>query len=341
MEPLLTRDDFREAVFARDGHKCVFCGAPAVDAHHIVERRLFPCHGYHVSNGASVCEYHHIACEQTILSADDARIAAGIERVIIPPHLYDDQPYDKWGNPILPNGMRARGELFFDESVQKILREGGMLDMFSEYVKYPRTHHLPWSGNINSDDRIIDTLKHMEGRRVVVTRKMDGESTTMYRNYIHARSIDGRSHPSRDWVKQFRGTFGHDIPEGWRVCGENMYAQHSIVYDDLDSYFYGFSVWNERNVCLDWDTTMEWFHLLGITPVAVLYDGIFDEHILRKLADGVNTTTDEGFVVRVADAIEYGRFRYEVAKWVRKDHVQTIKHWMYGQPVVPNKLKGK
>ncbi len=27
---LLTRDDFREGVFARDNHKCVFCGEPAV-----------------------------------------------------------------------------------------------------------------------------------------------------------------------------------------------------------------------------------------------------------------------------------------------------------------------
>lgn len=30
MEPkLLTRDQFRKGVFARDGHKCVFCGVTA------------------------------------------------------------------------------------------------------------------------------------------------------------------------------------------------------------------------------------------------------------------------------------------------------------------------
>jgi hypothetical protein len=38
---LLTRDQFREAVFARDKHKCVICKEPAKDAHHIMERRLF------------------------------------------------------------------------------------------------------------------------------------------------------------------------------------------------------------------------------------------------------------------------------------------------------------
>lgn len=38
---LLTRDNFREAVFARDNNTCVFCSLPAKDAHHIIERRLW------------------------------------------------------------------------------------------------------------------------------------------------------------------------------------------------------------------------------------------------------------------------------------------------------------
>jgi hypothetical protein len=37
---LLTREVFRTAVFARDGDRCVICGAPGQDAHHIVERQL-------------------------------------------------------------------------------------------------------------------------------------------------------------------------------------------------------------------------------------------------------------------------------------------------------------
>jgi len=43
---LLDRDTFRETVFARDGHRCVICGngphnGREIDAHHIIERRLF------------------------------------------------------------------------------------------------------------------------------------------------------------------------------------------------------------------------------------------------------------------------------------------------------------
>ena len=46
MATLLTRDEFREGVFARDHNNCVICGEPAADAHHIVERRLFSDGGY-------------------------------------------------------------------------------------------------------------------------------------------------------------------------------------------------------------------------------------------------------------------------------------------------------
>lgn len=336
---LLSRDDFRDDVFARDGHVCVFCDSPAVDAHHIIERRLWPDGGYYLENGASVCAEHHIACEETRISVEEVRDVCGIKRIIVPPHLYADQTYDKWGNPVLANGQRLKGELFFDESVQKILRQGGALDLFSNQVKYPRTHHLPWSDGVNDDDRVIDSLAAFEGQRVIVTEKMDGENTSMYRDYIHARSVDGRSHPSRNWVKSFWSRISAEIPEGWRICGENLYAKHSIQYNDLPSYFMGFSVWDEKNTCLDWDSTLEWFNLLDITPVPVLYDGVFDEKAIRKLWSEKDWSNSEGYVIRLARKIAYGDFRRSVAKFVRRGHVQTAKHWMHGKRIEPNDLK--
>ncbi|MHB0929516.1 MAG: RNA ligase family protein [Candidatus Nanopelagicales bacterium] len=335
---LMTREEFREAVFARDGHRCVFCKQPAVDAHHILERRLWPDGGYYLNNGASVCAVDHIRCETTELSVEAVRQACGITKIIVPPHLYADQAYDKWGNPVLPSGQRLKGELFFDESVQKALINGRVLDLFTQWVKYPRTHHLPWSEGVTDDDRIIGSLSAFLDQRVIVSVKMDGENTTLYRDYIHARSIDGRSHPSRDWVKQFWSTIQADIPEGWRVCGENLYAKHSIGYDNLPTYFMGFSIWNERNVCLGWDETLEWFDLLGITPVPLVFDGIFDEKTIRALWNNKDWEKTEGYVVRLADQFNYGEFRHKAAKFVRKGHVQTAKHWMYGQQVERNQL---
>lgn len=183
---LLTRDVFRESVFSRDDHRCVFCGKRAdetpegkLDAHHIIERRLFQAAdefgGYFVSNGATVCEEHHRLCEQTVISVEDVRIAAGITTAIVPSHLYDGEIYDKWGNTVLPNGTRVKGELFKDESVQKILEEGGVLHLFQKYWKHPRLHHLPWSPGMQNDDRRFNDIRDFHGKEVVVTTKIDGE----------------------------------------------------------------------------------------------------------------------------------------------------------------------
>ena len=336
---LLSRDEFRELVFERDNHTCVFCEEPAVDAHHIIERRLWPDGGYYLSNGASVCAAHHIECEKTTISVEDVRLAAGITKIHVPPHLYADQSYDKWGNPVQPNGLRLKGELFGDESVQKILGQGGVLGSFVDWVKYPRTHHLPWSDGVNDDDRVIGSLSAFQNHRVIVTEKMDGENTSMYQNHIHARSVDSRGHPTRSWVKQFWSTIMGDIPPGWRICGENLFAKHSISYSDLESFFMGFSIWNEQNICLSWDDTQEWFKLLGITPVPVLYDGEFDEDTIRRIWNDKDWGVSEGYVVRRADAMSYGEFRHQVAKFVRKGHVQTTKHWMHGQQIEHNRMR--
>lgn len=335
---LLSREDFRQRVFTRDNHSCVFCGRTAVDAHHIMERRLWPDGGYYLDNGASLCETHHIQCETTAISLEEVRRACGITRIIIPPHLYADQKYDKWGNPILPNGQRMRGELFDDASVQKILTQGAALPLFTSWVKYPRTYHLPWSEGMNDDDRMMKSIATFEGQRVIVTEKMDGENTTFYSDHSHARSVDSHHQESQAWVKQFWGSIRHDIPEGWRVCGENLYAKHSIHYTQLPTYFMGFSIWNERNNCLSWDDTLKWFELLGISPAPVLYDGIFDEQRIRTLWTPADWATREGYVVRLADPMGYGEFRHKVGKFVRPQHKQTAPHWRRGQVIERNLL---
>ena len=340
---LLTRDEFREGVFNRDKHRCVICGVVAQDAHHIIERRLFIDGGYYLDNGASLCGECHIKAEQTVLSTDDIRTKCGIERPLLPEHLYDEYKYDKWGNIQLPNGNRVIGELFYDESVQKILKAGGVLELFIPYVKYQRTYHLPTSPTVNKDDRQLTNTSNFDGKEVVVTIKQDGENSNLYSDYYHARSLDSKNHPSRGWLKNFHSQIMADIPAGWRVCGENLYAKHSIEYHHLESYFMVFSIWNEKNICLSWDDTIEWCNLIGdgLTMVPTLYRGIFDAKLIQKLFDEhVKSSEDEveGYVVRLVDSFSYGDFKKSIAKWVRPNHVQTHGHWMRSV-VTPNKLK--
>ncbi len=200
------------------------------------------------------------------------------------------------------------------------------------YVKYPRTYHLPWSEGVQRDDKVmsISALDDFKNKHVVVTEKMDGENCSLYKNYFHARSIDSRNHPSRNWLKGFWSQIANEIPEGWRVCGENLYAKHSIKYENLESYFYGFSVWN-NDVCLSWDKTVEWFSLLGITSVPVLYDGIFDVNKIMSLWQADKSFAMEGYVVRVFEDFSYDQFKNKVGKFVRKDHVASDEHWMFNE----------
>jgi hypothetical protein len=203
-------------------------------------------------------------------------------------------------------------------------------------IKYPRTSHLPWSEGMTDDDVRNQSVDQFFGMGVVVTEKMDGENTTLYRNTMHARSLDSNNHPSRDWVKRFWSEIRWNIPEGWRVCGENLFARHSIEYTDLESYFMGFSIWDERNVCLSWADTLEWFDVIGVTPVRVLFEGAFDEKVIKNLSKTMDLNKSEGYVVRNASEFHYNVFASNVAKYVRKNHVQSEKHWTQELNIVRN-----
>lgn len=63
------RQQFRDSVFSRDGHKCRGCGWTVfnedvkLDAHHITDRNLMPNGGYVKENGISLCPGCHEKAE--------------------------------------------------------------------------------------------------------------------------------------------------------------------------------------------------------------------------------------------------------------------------------------
>jgi RNA ligase len=200
-----------------------------------------------------------------------------------------------------------------------------------ERHKYCRTFHLPFSAGVQSDDKIIGSLDYFKGKEVVALLKMDGENTTFYPdNYMHARSIDSTSNWTRDVAKTILSVIHHDIPEGYRVCCENLYAKHSIDYPDgyLEGYVYMLSVWNEKNECLSWDDTLIYADLLDLPTPKQLYRGVFDEKVLKDLSKTLDFKTEEGFVVRLANSFHYDNFSECVTKFVREGHVQTDQHWL-------------
>lgn len=219
----------------------------------------------------------------------------------------------------------------------------------AESLKYPRTFHLSCSPGLQNDDRRHPDESVFQDQRIIITEKIDGEGTTMTAERTYPRSPDARYHPSRDLMKANHAARAHRIPEGWRVSGEYAYALHSVAYtkangNALRDWFLGFAIWDERNVALCWDETLEHFQALDITPVPILYDGVYDRKIIEQIAATLDTDRQEGFVMRLADELAYptgtppyGQFFQGVAKWVRRGHVQTDQHWMHG-PVIPNEI---
>jgi hypothetical protein len=192
-------------------------------------------------------------------------------------------------------------------------------------IKYPRTYHLPWSLGASNDDKILKDFSGFYGKTVVVTEKMDGENTSITPNECYARSINSGYHESRSWVRRFASEIQYYIPHNYRICGENLYATHSIEYNNLKSYFYGFSVW-EGIRCLSWKETLEWFDFLGIISVPILYYGKFNINILKNIE--LDIDKQEGFVVRIIDEFNMIDFNKYVAKYVRKNHLTTSDNWM-------------
>lgn len=174
---------------------------------------------------------------------------------------------------------------------------------------------------------MLRDLGALRGADVVVTAKMDGENTTLYRDVLHARSLDSRHHPSRDWIKARWGAVRWLIPEGFRICGENLYAVHSIRYTSLPSYFLVFSVWDQRNVCLSWDETVRWAERIAMPTVPVLYRGPWNDRHVRDTAERAVAEGHEGIVVRPAGEFPFTAFASHVAKYVRPGHVQTPPDW--------------
>jgi len=202
-------------------------------------------------------------------------------------------------------------------------------------IKYPRTYHFEWSPGKTSDDKTQFDLSNFEDKCIVITEKMDGENSTLMKDYIYARSLDSKDHLSRHWLKGLWGNIKYLIPDDWRICGENLYAKHSIFYENLPSYFMVFSIWNEKNECLSINDTLKWCNLLGLTHVPILYQGKFDIDFIKNFK--IDTSIKEGFVMRLCDSFNYNDFNKSVIKWVRDDHVITNKHWMYNK-IIKNKL---
>lgn len=201
----------------------------------------------------------------------------------------------------------------------------------NKLLKHPKTYHLNFSQSVNSDDKIKKDNSYLIGQEVVVSLKLDGENTSLYPDYIHARSTDSSSNWTRDVAKKIHSVIKSQIPENWRLVCENLYAKHSIFYPDnyLQGYLYLLFIWDENNNSLHYDDEQEFADLLDLPKPDVLYRGVYDEGVLKNLVKTLDPNLQEGFVVRKVAPFHYNDFANCTAKYVRKGHVQDdSEHWL-------------
>ncbi|MBD2700274.1 RNA ligase family protein [Spirosoma sp. BT702] len=211
--------------------------------------------------------------------------------------------------------------------------------------KYGRTYHYPFSPGTTSDDRINhyvdDDISRIQ--TLVHTEKLDGENNCLNRYGVFARSHAAPT--DSPWTRHLRDRWAilkYDLGD-LEVFGENLYAVHSIVYPNIDAYFYVFAI-REIDQWLSWEETQFYAQLLDFptVPVLALQSQPFNVNALetdvRQWASepGVfgsydaltgEPCTREGVVSRNADSFSLDAHRHNVFKYVRKGHVKTDEHW--------------
>jgi len=201
-------------------------------------------------------------------------------------------------------------------------------------TKYPRTPHLPWSPGGTRDDRKIESVDSLIGIDLVITEKIDGSNICFTRDNVFARSHSGApTHESFGLAKAKHAEIRHSIMGGLSIFAEYTYAVHSIEYTQMTSPIWVIGVrLGER--WLDFDLTEEWATKCGLVTVPVVFRGsVKGEEDLRFLTESLSNApsllggTREGVVVRTLSSFVEDRFGSCVAKYVRKDHVQTDEHW--------------
>jgi hypothetical protein len=201
-----------------------------------------------------------------------------------------------------------------------------------ELYKYPRTPHLPTSLGMTSDDKMAskETLDYLKsGIELTSTLKLDGGNLSFYSDYFHGRSLDSGTHHWDQPAKALWARIRHDIPEGWRISGESMYARRSVAYENLPGVYIVFGIWDETNTLISYDEMVEWAGMLGLPTVPLIYRGNDYEEALHAWEKEYDDSFSEGFVMRDAGRIAYEDFDKKIAKYVRFGHVQTAADWRH------------
>lgn len=339
------RDEIREIVFKRDQNKCIipWCNHTPNDAHHLIDRKHWSNEengGYILDNLVSLCNTHHILAENGTISPISLREWAKIKTVLLPKSFDSTKQYDKWGNELKEN----------------------------KKLKYPHTPYLSFSPNVDEKDiresGYIST-RSLLNKPLYFSIKMDGSNVVLTKDYVAARNGYDAVHASFDMLKQNYAEIKNYIPDDLMLFCEWLYAKHSIHYTGtlkLHNYLQCFGIYN-RKTCM-WlsvpdknrlvNELMECTSnkpLIAGTPYLQWYN--YSDFLLKskiftsekdlvseiiRIGNNAISNGHEGIVIRNLYAFHSDNWKDNIAKYVRKDHVQTNEHWSH-LPIVRNEVE--
>ena len=212
------------------------------------------------------------------------------------------------------------------------------MDSDARPPKWPSTLNWPWSPTKHDDDSTHSDPERFVNVPVVITEKLDGGNTGLFRGDVYARSVMS---PSRDgWmgmVRKHHAWKTHALDPNLVFNGEDLFGIHSIEYDPLreDQTFYLFGVRHVDTpaVIRRWASIERHAAELNVPTVPVLFQGVFGsvneitkwfETHLRE-PSSIGGKDREGFVIRIAELCT--DWAHDACKFIRPKHIQTDEHW--------------
>ena len=213
------------------------------------------------------------------------------------------------------------------------------------FRKYEKTFHLfPVTSKHNLDRTQVKRLLSGE---VIVEEKMDGSNTGIIRhskgfslqkrNSLVGSSVHAQFDFFHNWANYQNYEKIMEVPEGYLIYGELLYAVHTIYYDKLPDYFLVFDV-RKGSKWLKYDERVEFCERYGFHMVPLVTRGHLTKDDIQNLVPEQSQYGDtaEGIVVK-----RYAKHGYFRGKVVRPEFQKAMDmedtHWSF-KPVKTNKL---
>ncbi len=201
--------------------------------------------------------------------------------------------------------------------------------------KYPSTPYWPWSPSVARGDALHPDPRRFVGEPVVITEKLDGGNTLLHAGEVYARSTSAPS--AGKWMAMVKKHHAWKVREpDVYLYGEDIYGVHSIAYGPVpeSETFYAFALRDGDGAFAPFDKLESYAMRLGIPVIPVLFRGRFESiREIRMFMERAHHETSvlggarEGVVMRLATGFPALKFKNNVCKSVRPDHVQTDEHW--------------